>query len=129
MTETVGQQQPQPQDQQEQEQQQPEAQTNESVQYSSSIDVEVIQNKVDEYDINSAIADLSEIINKSSEMYYELKKIKFEYLSQAFELYSRIDVPSLMMINLDQAIKNDVPKPTKVDQLSTEMFRQSHNAA
>lgn len=97
--------------------------------YSSSIDIELVKNKVESYDLDNAISDLTNIINKSSEMFYELKKIKFEYLSQAFELYSRIDFPSLMMIKLEQSMSDELPLPRKIEQLSVEAFRNEQTGA
>lgn len=86
--------------------------------YPTSNEEEQFKEKIGNYDIDGAISDLSEIVYKSSEMYCELKKLKFDYLSQAFELYSRIDFPSLMMIKFAQTVQEEVPSASKVEQLS-----------
>lgn len=110
----------------------PEERTNTDVNgqgFTSSIDVEIVKDKVEAYDMDAAINDLTEIITRSSEMFYELKKIKFEYLSQAFELYSRIDFPSLMMMKLEHSMSNGFPTPNKIEQLSDDTYRNEQPGA
>lgn len=55
------------------------------------------KSKIENYNMDEAIGELSTIINESSNMYLKLKQAKFDYLVQTCELYLRVDFPAIMM--------------------------------
>lgn len=78
---------------------------------------DTMKDRVESYDIDAAIADLTNIIDRSSDLYYQLKKTKFEYLTQAFEMYSRIDLPSIMMIASNKNASEAIPKTKDIEEM------------
>lgn len=73
-----------------------------------------LKNKVEEYDMDHAISDLSNIIHESADMYQQLKKIKFDYITQTCELFSRIDLPTMMMEHCRRDIAQNVPSAKSI---------------
>lgn len=73
-----------------------------------------IKNKVDKYDMDAAITDLSSVIGDTAGILQKLKKIKFNYLVQTCELYTRIDCPSIMMDVCDKEVRQIVPQPKDI---------------
>lgn len=79
---------------------------------------ESMRSRADNYDMDAAIADLNDIINKSSEFYYQLKKMKFDYLTNAFDMYTKIDLPSVMMTTCQKNASESVPKVKDINDIN-----------
>lgn len=79
---------------------------------------ETTKNKVDNYNFEAAISELSSVINATSEMYQQLKRVKFNYLVLTCDLHSRIDFPSIMMEACRKEVSTNVPKPKDIDKLN-----------
>lgn len=75
---------------------------------------DVEKKKVENYGIDEAINELHQIMDESSEMYYQLKKVKFDYIVQICELYSRIDFPSIMIEACRKEVTSSVPKASYI---------------
>lgn len=89
-----------------------------SVQQAPAEDVsDAIKSKVDNYNFEAAISEISQVINQTSEMYQKLKRIKFNYLVLTCNLHSRIDFPSIMMAACQKEISKSVPKAKDVEKL------------
>lgn len=73
------------------------------------------KNKVESFDIDGAIKELNNILDDSAEMYHQLKKVKFEYLVQSCELYSRIDFPNIMIEACRRGITKKVPTAKMIE--------------
>lgn len=69
------------------------------------------------FDTETAKKDLHEVIDSLSDMYYQLKKVKYDYLVHTCELYSRIDFPSIMMENARKEIKQSVPQAKEIEKM------------
>lgn len=80
--------------------------------------VELVKTRVDSYDIDIAMKELNDMINHLSEMYHQLKKVKYNYLVQTCELFSRIDYPSIMLERCRQELGQVIPKPKDINGLS-----------
>lgn len=78
---------------------------------------DLVKSKVETYNIETAVGELEKIINESSELYHDLKKVKFNYLVQTCELYSRIDLPSIMMETCRKEINQNVPKAKNINKM------------
>lgn len=76
-----------------------------------------VKNKVDKYDLDTAISDLSNMVGDSADMLLKLKKVKFMYLKKTLELYTRMDCPSMMMDSLDKQSKEMVPSYKNINNL------------
>lgn len=77
------------------------------------VDVDVTEadkTKVENFDIQGSINEIGQIIDESAEMFYQIKKIRFDYLAQVMELYSRIDFPSIMIESCRQKVMANLPK-------------------
>lgn len=72
---------------------------------------------LDNYDMDSAIAELSNLIREASDMYQQLKQVKFDYLIQTCEVYARIDYPSMVMESCRREIQQMVPKAQDIDKM------------
>lgn len=75
------------------------------------------RSKIDSYDIESAIRELELIIDDCSNMYQRLKQIKYEYLNRTYELYSRIDFPTVMMNACRKEVIQNVPDSKSINTL------------
>ena len=73
-----------------------------------------VQNKVDKYDIDAAIADMSNIISDTADLMMRIKRVKFNYLMQTCEMYTRLDYPSIMMDVCEKEVRQMVPTPKNV---------------
>lgn len=76
---------------------------------------DLVKTRVDSYDMDGAVKELNEMINQLSEMYYQLKKVKYNYLVQTCELFARIDYPSIMLENCRQELGQVIPNPKDVN--------------
>lgn len=72
------------------------------------------RSKVENYDLEKAIQDLDGIIQECSQMYHQLKQIKYGYLCRTYELYSSIDLPSVLMNACRQEVTQNVPQSKDV---------------
>lgn len=70
---------------------------------------EALKTRVEKYDIEGAISELSQIINMTTDMFYRLKDIKFNYISHVCEMYTRIDFPSIMIDTCQKETRQAVP--------------------
>lgn len=75
------------------------------------------KSKLENYDIDKAIQDLEDIIQESSQMYQQLKEIKYGYLSRTYELYSRIDLPTVLMNACRQDVIQSVPQAKNINNM------------
>lgn len=69
------------------------------------------------FDVDTAIEELGLIIDSLSDMYYQLKKVKYDYLVHTSELFSRIDFPSLMMEDARREIKGKIPSAKTIEKM------------
>lgn len=76
---------------------------------------DVEKNKIENFDLDGAINELQQIMDESSEMYYQLKKVKFDYIVQICELYSRIDFPAIMVEACRKEVASNVPKASFIN--------------
>lgn len=65
------------------------------------------QNKGEKLDV--AIAEMTTILSDLGDMFQRVKKIKYNYLIQTCDIYTRVDYPSIMMDVCDKEIKQSVP--------------------
>lgn len=79
---------------------------------------DLVRTRIDSYDIDIAIKELNEMINHLSEMYHQLKKVKYNYLVQTCELFTRIDYPSIMLERCRQELGQVIPKPKDINEMS-----------
>lgn len=87
-----------------------------TVQQASSVEVsDALKNKVDNYNFDAAISELSSVIDAATEMYQQLKRIKFDYLVLTCDLHSRIDFPSIMMEAVRKEITSNIPSTKNID--------------
>lgn len=70
---------------------------------------EALKTRVEKYDVEGAINELNQIINTTTDMFYRLKEIKFNYISQVSEMYTRVDFPSIMIDTCQKEVKQGVP--------------------
>lgn len=70
---------------------------------------EALKTRVEKYDIEGALNELKQIINTTTDMFYKLKEIKFNYITQVSEMYTRIDFPSIMIDTCQKEVKQAVP--------------------
>lgn len=64
--------------------------------------------------LDAAYSDMQEILEEMASMFQSLKKAKFDYLKMTCELYTKVDLPSIMMDNCDRDIKELLPAPDKL---------------
>jgi hypothetical protein len=65
------------------------------------------QSKSDMFDM--AIIDMEVIVEDMGALFQRLKKAKFDYLSLTCELYTKMDLPTVMMDTCDREFKELVP--------------------
>lgn len=70
------------------------------------------QNKSDMLEM--AITDMKQTLENMSDMFQKLKKAKFDYLSLTCELYTKVDLPSIVMDNCDREVSELVPQPEMI---------------
>lgn len=81
----------------------------------SSAGEEQMQNQ--ELNLENALQELDAIVQASGDMYHKLKKIKFDYLIRTCELFSRIDMPSILMENVRKDVHQAVPTVKKINDM------------
>lgn len=79
---------------------------------------DALKNKVDNYNFDAAISELSSVIDSATHMYQQLKKIKFDYLVLCCEVHSRVDFPSIMMETCRKEITSKVPRAKTIESLN-----------
>lgn len=60
---------------------------------------EADKTRVESYDIEASIEQMEEIVKEATELYYNIKQLKFDYLTTVVDLYSKVDHPILFMDN------------------------------
>lgn len=70
-----------------------------------------------EFNIDTAIEVISAIIDGVSDMYYDVKKVKYDYLLHTNELFNRIDFPSLMMESARKEINKGIPSAKSIEKM------------
>ena len=64
--------------------------------------------------LDMAITDMKGVLEDMSDLFQKLKRAKFDYLSMTCELYTKVDLPSIMMDNCDRDVKDLVPTPDNI---------------
>lgn len=70
------------------------------------------QNKAEKLD--AAVAEMTKILDDLNDMFQRVKKLKYNYLIQTCDIYTRVDYPSLMMDCCEKEIKQKVPSADKI---------------
>lgn len=74
------------------------------------------QSKNDKFDV--AIADMTTMLGDMADMYQKIKKIKFNYLIQTCDIYTKVDYPSIMMDVCDKEIKQMIPPAENIRKMN-----------
>lgn len=77
------------------------------------------QNKTDRSDkLDTAIIEMGSILDDLSDMFQRIKKVKFEYLMKTCDIYTKVDLPSLMMDSCEKDFKELVPTPERIRKMN-----------
>ena len=68
--------------------------------------------------LEAAIADMSSMLTDMSDMFQKIKKIKFNYLMQTCDIYTRVDYPSILMDVCEKEIKQNVPTAENIRKMN-----------
>jgi len=78
---------------------------------------DALKSDVENYNLEAAISELTNIWTESADIYHQLKKAKFDYLVKTCELYSRIDFPSIMMEVCRKEVTQKIPNAKNIEKL------------
>lgn len=81
------------------------------------MDNQEVKDRVEAFNVDGAIAELTGIIGETAEMIHKVKGIKFNYLTQVCEMYTRMDFPSIMMDACSKEVKQTVPDARTIRKL------------
>lgn len=78
---------------------------------------DLAKSRIDNFDFNSALAELKEVYEGTAKMYQLAKKVKFDYIGLAGDIYSRMDIPHIIILKAEERVNNEVPSAREINKM------------